>query len=505
MKIACSLAALMVGAIVAGGCFNSREDCDINPLLGCGKWGTGSSGTGGQDGGPPPGCVPSQANGPVGADCGVFVSPAGSDANDGSQDKPALTIGHALSIANGKPVYACAGGTPYQEALIVPAGSVIFGGVDCSDWSYVGVATKSKLTAAADKVPLTLAMGTGTEIHDLNVVATAAVAAGGSSIAVIANQVEALLDGCVIEAGDAMAGVAGAPFSMAAMGGVDGKPGVDACMADQVFGGAPVVSMCGNPDSISGSGGNGQTVSGGAGSPGLPNGAMNAGQGEGAVACTPGTKGDDGMPGGPGIGATGLGGINASGYTGVVGGAGLIGKVAQGGGGGGGAKGGTGANQCSAGMAGGASGGSGGSGGCGGAGGKGGNPGGSSIALMSLDATLTFINVSLGAGNGGAGGDGGQGQDGGNGGSPGAGGKATGLSLNPGCAGGAGGFGGKGGKGGGGTGGHSIALAYMGKAPPMAGVTFAKGMAGMGGVGDNSNGNSGDGAAGVAADMQVFP
>lgn len=502
----CAVLGVLLGsaAIAQAGCDTTWEDYYLpltDPKLAT------DGGSDGGDGGPPPECVPIMAIGPVGADCGVFVSPAGDDANEGKQDKPVLTLGHALSIAKGKPVYACAGGTPYKEAVTVPAGATLYGGVDCATWTYVGGATKSKLTGDAGQVPLTLAMGAGTEIHDLHVIAAAAVMAGGSSIAVLADHVDVLMKGCVLEAGDAMAGMAGAPYPMAAKGGVNGLIGTDACMGAASLGGLSVVSMCGMPDSISGGGGNGQEFSGLPGGPGSPVAAMNAGQGEIASACTSGTKGDDGMPGNPGTGAMGLGAINASGFTGLIGEDGKVGVVAQGGGGGGGAKGGIGALMCSmAGMAGGASGGSGGSGGCGGLGGKGGNPGGSSFALLSLDSTLAFTNVSLKAGNGGKGGDGGLGQDGGPGGLPGAGGQVgAATGLNPGCAGGLGGIGGKGGQAGGGTGGHSIGIAYLGKAPPMMGVTFTKGIGGIGGAGDNSNGNSGDGAAGVAADVQMFP
>ena len=114
--------------------------------------------------------------------------------------------------------------------------------------------------------------------------------------------------------------------------------------------------------------------------------------------------------------------LDMSGFLGVVGTDGALDLVAQGGGGGGGAKGGTGANQCpnQAGTKGGASGGS------GGAGGRGGTPGGASIALVSLNATFAFADVTLTAGNGGNGGQGGDGQQGG---SPGAVGSAARITI----------------------------------------------------------------------------
>lgn len=504
ITVSAVLSAFGLTATITLGCSHYVEDY-FDPLTLIKGIDGGGGGDG--DGGPPPGCIPSEnPMVAVAPTCGIFVSPAGSDASLGTQEDPVLTLGHALSIAKGKPVYACAGGTPFKEALTVPAGSVLYGGLNCSNWTYVGAATKTKLTADAGLVPLTLAMGTGTEIHDLHVLAAEAVDQGGSSIAVIADHTDALLDGCVIEASNGRDGSAGTMFSEAATSGANGLNGNDACTGSSVSPGLSVNSICGIVDSISGAGGLGQLFNGGDGSDGLPMAATNRGVGEAMAMCTTGIKGDDGEPGMPGLGAMGLGMLGPSGFTGLIGGDGTPGVVAQGGGGGGGAKGGIGANKCSTvGMEGGAAGGSGGSGGCGGLGGKGGNPGGSSIAILSLDSTFTFINATIRAGNGGKGGDGGLGQQGGGPGMPGKGGKVPGSSLNPGCDGGFGGFGGDGGKGGGGLGGHAIAIAYMGKSPSTTGVMITKGTAGAGGLGDNTNDNMGDGASGVSMDLQAFP
>lgn len=500
-------AAVMAGALVIAsiaGCQNRAGDCELN-LVPCDT----STTTGTHDGGPPASCIPSDNEKAVSDTCGVFVSSAhGSDASGkGTKEAPYATLGAALK--KGSTIYACAGATPYSEALAVPAGAVIFGGVDCASWKYVGTTTKTTLTADVGKIPLTLSTGAGTKLVDLHVLA--ADASGGdpgqSSIAVVADHATVEIEGCIFEAQGAADGAQGKPYSSAAKPGATGNNGHDACSASTVLGGDPVSSMCGDPDSSGGPGGIGTSVSGGPGGPGLPSGSMNGGLGEGGSACTTGTKGDDGPPGTAGAGAkeTDLGTISASGYVGIAGASAGTGTPGQGGGGGGGAKGGTGAGKCSAGMAGGAGGGSGGSGGCGGAGGRGGNPGGSSIALISIEATLTMTNVTLKAGSAGKGGDGGPGQSGGD---PGSGGKGgavlTASALNPGCDGGPGGFGGAGGKGGGGRGGHAFGIAISGKAPPKSGWTAKAGSAGTGGKGDDAGGNMGDGADGKSADCWDF-
>jgi hypothetical protein len=494
--------------------------CDDYPMPGCpGVSTVADGGDGGPDGdsgpdgedGPPPSCIPSLSSTPVADSCGVFVSSStGSDTTGmGTKEAPYKTITAAL--AKGSILYACAGATPFSEALAVPPGTTIFGGLDCSSWSYVGATTKTTVTAGAGQIPVTLAAGSGAKLVDLHVLAADASSMndGTSSIAMVANGATAELDGCVVEAQGGAAGAAGQNFSMVAQAGAMGASGGDACTAATVNGGAPVSSMCGTPDSVSGNGGQGFGVSGGSGSPGSPLGAMNGGSGDTGSGCSTGTKGNDGSPGTPGKGAatTDLGTVSATGYTGVTGKIGGAGTPGQGGGGGGGAKGGTGAGMCTmAATSGGAAGGSGGSGGCGGTGGKGGSPGGSSIAIINLGATLTMSNVTLKAGGGGAGGNGGAGQTGGGPGLGGNGGKVlTATSLNPGCGGGPGGLGGNGGKGGGGRGGHAIGIAYTGTtAPSMMGVTFVMGTAGAGGKGDNSMGNMGDGAQGIMADLQGF-
>lgn len=464
-----------------------------------------SGGTGGDDGGPPPGCIPSENVDAVSDTCGVFVSSSqGDDGNAGSKATPLKTIGAALALAKGKPVYVC--GESFAESVSVSADATLYGGLDCANGWVYDAAKKTQVNASADAVALTISKATtNVQVFDFAITSATAAKDGGSSIAVLVAQAAASFTRCDVVAGDGKAGAPGAAFASAAQAGSTGNKGNDACSASFVVPGLEVTNACSDGQSISGQGGNGSTNSGGPGGAGSPGAAMNGGVGQDLnnPVCTDGTKGDDGAAGNPGLGATGLGTIAANGYTGVSGGEGTPGHVAQGGGGGGGSKGETTASVCPMGKGGGASGGSGGSGGCGGQGGKGGAFGGASLALVSIDATLSFTSVTLKAGNGGNGGDGGNGQSGGDGGTPGPGGTGSGA-LKPGCAGGVGGKGGSGGKGGGGTGGHSIAIAFTGKAPPMSGWTATQGKPGSGGVGDNANGNAGGGQGGLACTSLDF-
>jgi len=456
---------------------------------------------------PPPGCIPSMNQQPVGNACGVFVSAAATAGGDGTKEKPFQSFAEAitaLDMAGDKRIYACA--EVFTEEVDLPGGIDIYGGIDCNDsWRYVGDSKKTELTAEPDKIPLTMFGGSGTSrIEDLHVRAAAALLEGGSSIAIVADGVEVEFARSTLEAQDAMDGAAGANYTMSAKTGALGSPGSNACSAGSVPGGGETVNDCGGDVlSVGGSGGTGNVASGGTGSPGLT-GPANGGAGEGNAACNSGGDGAVGTTGSTGAGATGLGTITRGGHTGATGSNGMPGTPGQGGGGGGGSKGGTGSNKCPvSNSAGGASGGSGGSGGCGGAGGRGGNAGGSSIALISLNATLTFDSVTLKTGRGGAGGAGGPGQDGGSGGQGGPGGNNAGHGgLNAGCAGGDGGKGGKGGQGGGGSGGHSLGIAHKGTAPSTDGATIQTGEAGLGGVGANPGGK---GADGVKGNTHQFP
>jgi hypothetical protein len=448
----------------------------------------------------------------------VFVSAvSGDDSRNGTPDQPVKTLKRAIALAlqNKGWVYACA--ESFDEAVEVPAGISLFGGLYCAStpsegqWKYIGNQARTELTANPEQIPLVLQGGGMTRIEDFEVIAKPALNPGGSSIAAVVDGATAELVRCTFEAGDGKDGAPGASSTGAAKNGVQGGKGGDACSAVVIAGGLSVSSMCGNPDSSSGYGGDGFEDGVNAGDSGLPGTTMNGGAGETSTTlCKAGTDGATGVAGAHGEGATDLGTISKSGYAGVAGSAGTAGGPGQGGGGGGSAKGGknTGGatDKCSATTPGGAAGGSGGSGGCGGAPGQGGGPGGASIALISLNATLTLTKVILRTGNGGKGGDGGQGQAGGMGAPGGKGGgvDAAMTSLHPACDGGAGGAGGKGGQGGGGRGGHAIGLAYVGQSMPAVEDVFfsIKGVAGSGGKGADM---AHSGVAGVQVYVQAFP
>ncbi|WP_437894307.1 PGRS family protein [Sorangium sp. So ce124] len=468
------------------------------------------------------GCVPSETNDAVSDSCGVFVAASGNDGSAGTKAEPVKTLAEALRRARetGSDVYACA--EPFGESVEVPAGVALFGGLDCeSGWTWIGAQTKTTVAPEADAIPLTLARGEGTtRLEDIEARAHDALAKGGSSIAVLADGATAELARCALVAGNAADGDDGddAP-SVAPERAPAGSNGVDACSdLDAVEGpdatlrgGALVENACdGGVLSIGGAGGDGNvnTGSDGATSQGTAETAR-GGLGEpvnGAWDCAgnePNGGGDfgvSGIAGEPGVGASGNGTLSRSGYTGVPGGDGTPGTPGQGGGGGGGAKGG---RLCTGGVSGaGASGGSGGAGGCGGLAGGGGRPGGASIALASVDASVTLIGCTLTAGRGGNGGKGGDLQPGGLGGNGGAGGVGVG-GTNPGCAGGQGGKGGNGGPGGGGLGGPSLAIAFRGTPVVQQGQTsLTPGAPGTGGPGGSNNITDNAGADGATAGEQ---
>ncbi|WP_437282475.1 PGRS family protein [Sorangium sp. So ce375] len=459
-------------------------------------------------------CTPSK-NKAVSSECGVWVSSTlGHDSNAGISRAPLRTISKALQLSpdRGRRIYVCA--QTFDEALLVPGGHSLFGGLDCDDgWRWIGDTKKTTLTAPEGETPLSFDNGEGAAvIEDLHVIArsipvTHTALAGSSAIAANSSGVPVHFTRCILEAGDGAPGASGAAFvDGAAEEGMAGSFGNPACTSTGVPGGVPVDNTCGTPDDRSddsrgGTGGTGLVASGEDGREGLPTDVMNGGKGEtSARRCTAGQDGAAGVDGVPGAGATGFGSLFLDGYTGPRAGDGTPGTPGQGGGGGGGAKGGAGAQMCPfAATAGGAGGGSGGAGGCGGLGGRGGGAGGASIALFAGSAVIRLNDVVLKTGRGGNGGHGGEGQPGGEGGDGGLGGPlGEAAALNAACRGGRGGRGGQGGRGGGGLGGHSIAIAYAGFEPSLTNTSIENGEAGIGGRGAS---RAYDGADGVAAEI----
>ncbi|WP_434046251.1 MULTISPECIES: hypothetical protein [Sorangium] len=452
----------------------------------------------------------------------MFVSTTGSDDGAGTPDAPVKTLAQAIQLAAQKEdetarrVYACA--ERFEEVVTVTAGVTIHGGLDCkANWRWDGE-KKTILTTSPGVVPLTMrAVGDTVRLEDVHIFAPEIDSsdAGKSAIAAIADRCKVALVRCTVEAGDAAPGVSGAPPPAQREPGNDGARGNDACSAETVVTAVPLPNDCGTPDisddSLGGRAGIGYADRGGVGTSGSPGAEINPNAGSYDATsniCSNGQRGINGDPGEAGAGGRGIGQLSSLGYAGIRGRDGKNGQTAQGGGGGGSSRGNT---SCPGLNNGGASGGNGGAGGCGGAGGKGGSPGGSSIALLSLNAKLTFREVLLIAGKGGKGGDGSEGQTGGPGGSGGTGGlRGRYMNGDPidgmqdACAGGPGGLGGTGGRGGGGQGGHSLGIAFQGTPdtlPSLDGATVQRGAPGVGGEGSS---DEYDGDAGQASDLLDF-
>jgi hypothetical protein len=303
----------------------------------------------------PPECVPITNPGTaVDSTCGVFVAKSlgAVDTHPGTMEQPVASLAKAIELALARTdaprVYACA--ETFEEAITVPPGVTIYGGLDCENgWLWVGDKTRTTLTAAPGTIPLkmTADMGQGTvQIEDVHVVATSipqngSAKAGTSSIAAVADRVGLVdLRRCVLEAGDAVPGANGEEHVERASPGLGGNRGGNACSAVSVDGGAAQVNSCGtqeeNDNSIGGKGGDGDNSGGGTGNAGFPLRAENGGKGEaGSTQCTQGTAGDNGEEGTLGMDAQGTGTISQDGYTGVPGSDGGRGTPAQGGGGGG--------------------------------------------------------------------------------------------------------------------------------------------------------------------------
>ena len=479
-----------------------------------------------------PGCDGELMDGMTGAEnkglisdmCGVFVQADATETpGKGTQARPYTSLQTAIAKADGRNVYVCTS-APIVEAVTIQLPVSVYGGFDCkAGWKY-DKATRSQVEAPADAIAVTI-LKDGVSLNNLAIKSDKATTAGKSAIAVLASGAVAGLTNCVIEAGPGAAGEdgpAGGPITGdvvdSAAAGTTGASGQNACsdndgvpgLDTNILGGVGPTTTCGIDSSVGGDGGSGKVTVGTAGTAGLTGTVAGApGIGEpavGAWSCGAngnGAGGDSPLDGDFGTAGKGKGTLTTDGYLGVAGGTGVNGQPGQGGGGGGGTKGGL---ICSGALSGaGASGGSGGSGGCGGNAGRGGTAGGSSIAVASVNSTVTLTDCALKSGKGGKGGKGGELQPGGAGGDGGKGGMGVGGSKAA-CDGGKGGQGANGGTGGGGQGGHSLTIAYLGTPVSKVGkMDMAPGTFGVGGPGGNSSkeGNAGD--DGKAMPELIFP
>ena len=272
-------------------------------------------------------CNADPALGPAENDCGVFVSSSsGDDANPGTRDKPVRTLERAISLARTGPlrVYACA--EVFPEAVTVPSGVEVWGGLDCArDWIYVGDSRRTVLAPDPDQIPLQAKkgeLGGISTLADLRLEAANASVPGGSSIAML------VLTGAAVElrrselvAGDGAKGEPGERGGeLPAKGGTSGHSGAAACSADSVLGAPPAITVCGEVKTIGGQGGEGNAALGGSGNDGQPEPVPNpqglglggVGEGNGLV-CTPGQIGMPGLDGAHGLGGRGAGRITFQG------------------------------------------------------------------------------------------------------------------------------------------------------------------------------------------------
>jgi hypothetical protein len=490
---------------------------------------TGAAGAeGGADGSScNPASTPHDAPCVINTAYGIFVSPSGSDNAPGTKSAPVGTIGHGMDLAKaaGKRVYVCAGTYPEQLTMTASRdGLSVFGALDCATWAYDTAKRVIVAPAAAGYALKLEGLQAGAVFEDVEFDAQAAVAPGGSSIAVFASTSQNVaFHRVVVVAGN---GADGAPGSSAAShldGGTGSSnwygtppsyPELNGASAGDAGPAPAVTCQCADHSSSTGGAG-GAPMNIPSPSAGLPSyGDAGAGAaGMNAVSCGSGGTAQDGadapaVSSSPVVASPGT--CSATGWRPGVGAAGANGKAGQGGGGGGN-------GHLSQG-----SGGAGGCGGCGGTGGSGGGGGGSSIALLAYQSTFALAGCTLTArtaGNGGAGGNGELGQAGGGGGP----GYPPGVQL--GCAGGVGGAGAGGEGAQGGPGGLSLGIGYSGTPPTIDGTVVTQatartgittGTPGAGGAGGargpaaaNSTGTAGtDGVSGLggsAAAVGSFP
>lgn len=410
---------------------------------------------------------------------GVFVSPTGSDSNDGTKAKPVATLGKALAIVANKPrIYVCEG--TYAEDLTINKSVSMYGGFACSTWGYTG----TKPVVGKSSTPLRVSgVSVAMTLEDLDVRAASGASAGESSIGAT------ILNSTVSFVRMKLAAGKGQPGASPAQPGQSSKA-TDGVSSIGSGGGGPCSNVCSDGTSL---GGKGSDVGNGNADPGLPfyGGTYpnNGGKGTDSTACGSGGGGGVGVAGSAASlasGATTLGTVTTS-WTPTSGATGAAGARGQGGGGGGARAGGGGGGGC---------------GGCGGAGGPGGGGGGASIAVLAISSNVTLSESELAASDAGSGGKGALGALGQ---PPGAGG--NGFTASPsGCAGGDGGQGGGGGAGGGGSGGVSVGILYKGTKPTTDTATDGKitfGTKGNKGLGGSSPTN--DGLDGVAQAVLQAP
>ncbi len=419
---------------------------------GAGQGAAGGGGAGGDGGGPPNTTCDYELGWPIGSECGVFVDPA-AVGGDGTQSAPFGSLAEALASRGPSRFYVCNSGM--NEAVTLEAGDQVYGAINCNGWAWNG--TRTLWVADPGSPPVTVLGGAvETVVAGFTIAASAnptGVGAELSAVGIVAENAQVRLERVDIESGDGAHGADGANGANAPGYPADAGNGTAGAAGSGVVAGpAGGTSTCGR----AGGAGGGLTINtsfqqvylnGSSGQVGSLGGVANGSP----ITCR-GEVGNPGTPGANGASGNTLGTVSLLGFVGASGTPGISATHGNGGGGGG-------ANGPP-----GYTGGSGGGGGCSGEGGAGGTAGGASLAIISIESSWSFSEVTLSVGVGG---------DGGNGGAPGAftlGGMAAGTLASPYCRGGHGGAGAASGAGGSGAGGHAVAVLFQGDPPNLAGV-----------------------------------
>jgi hypothetical protein len=206
----------------------------------------------------------------AGDECGVFASDSLGDDNtgEGTKSKPFKTLATAVDRANGKPVYACS--ETFAEALVLPAGTELYGGLDCTQgWIYGGDTARTMIAPGAEQIPLKLSSGSSlTRIENVHGRSADAMQPGGSSIAAIVDGATAELTRCDLMAGAGAAGENGESLPAdPTLNGTPGNLGANACMGSVISGnpgGMSAAKTCdGSEMTVGGKGGDGGKIDSG--------------------------------------------------------------------------------------------------------------------------------------------------------------------------------------------------------------------------------------------------
>jgi hypothetical protein len=418
------------------------------------------------------------------------VTPAGSDAGDGSRAAPFATIaaGIAAATPSFKRVYVCTGS--YAESIVLVNGVSVVGGNDCSDRSaWRSGAARSHVAAPKSPAVEARNIDKTTRLEGFEIVAPDAADYGASSIAMIAENAGALtVANARLAAGKGGKGQPGADGAQLAgqqtAAGIATKskvyvcPPMTTCLkidgSYKTFPGATAGAM-----TCVGASGITPEAGGAGGTGGVWQFSVGQWQWYGGYASDNSSPGEArtgaaGTAGTDGTSATAIGPFTPNGYTAAEGTAGTDGAPGKGGKGGDGAPPEAGTVCATSDICVGNPGAGGGAGGCPGLAGKPGGGGGASVAALLFTSPLTFDGVELAASDAGDGGVGSLGSDALAGEQGGA--TQSGIAATAGTQGGAGG---RAGVSGSGAGGPSIAIAHTGGPPKLVnGTTTLFGKAG---------------------------